>query len=298
MNNSLSYHRWAPVTALTLATLLWSTSFVVVKAALETYHPYMLIFGRMLVAALCFLPIIFRRRRNWVFKPGTLKMLLFMGICEPGLYFLLEVAALQHTTASQAGLITALLPLLVALGAFFYLKEKMTPTMVIGFSLAIAGACWLSLAGQPGRGAPDPVLGNFLEFLAMVCAAGYMLCAKRLIADFGYSPVMITAVQAVIGVFFYLPLLFLPGISLQAHWQSTYIWAIVYLGGFITVGAYGFYNFGMSRLPAGQAALFINLIPIFSVFFGWLVLGEAFTVAQYFAGAMILLGIYLSQRHA
>ena len=296
MNNSQSSRKWVPITALILATMLWATSFGVVKAAMEIYHPYMLVFGRMLVATLCFLPLMVRRRRIWVFKPGTLKLLLFMGVCEPGLYFLLEVAALRHTTASQAGMITAMLPLLVALGAFFYLKEKLSGIMVIGFLLAIAGACWLSIAGQPTRGAPDPVLGNFFEFLAMVCAAGYMLSAKRLIADFGYSPAMITAVQAVIGFVFYLPLLMLPEISIQAHWQADYLWAIVYLGGFITVGAYGLYNFGISHLPAGQAALFINLIPVFSVFFGWLILGETFTAAQYFAGTMILAGIYLSQR--
>ena len=276
--------------------MLWATSFVVVKAAMETYHPYMLVFGRMFVATLCFLPVFFRHRKVWAFRPGTLKLLLFMGICEPGLYFLMEVAALARTTASQTGLITAMLPLLVALGALFYLKEKMSLNMVVGFILAIAGACWLSLAGQPSAEAPNPILGNFLEFLAMVCAAGYMLCARRLIADFGYSPVLITAVQAVIGFFFYLPLLLLPEISLRAHWQPGFLWAVAYLGGVITVGAYGFYNYGISRLPAGQSALFINLIPIFSVFFGWLVLGESLTIPQYCAGAMILAGIYMSQR--
>jgi drug/metabolite transporter (DMT)-like permease len=256
----------------------------------------MLVFGRMSVATICFLPVFWRRRRRWVFKPGTLKLLLFMGICEPCLYFLFEVAALQHTTASQAGMITAMLPLLVALGAFFYLQEKMASTMLMGFVLAIAGACWLGVAGQPSRAAPNPLLGNFLEFLAMVCASGYILCAKRLTADFGCSAAMITAVQAVIGFLFYLPLLLLPGISFQAHWEPAYLWAIVYLGGVITVGAYGFYNYGISRLPAGQAALFINLIPVFSVFFGWLILDEILTAAQYVAGALILLGLYLSQR--
>jgi drug/metabolite transporter (DMT)-like permease len=296
MGNTQSNQHWAPITALILATLLWATSFAVVKAAMATYHPYMLVFGRMFVATVCFLPIFWRRRKFWAFKPGTLKLLLFMGICEPGLYFLFEVAALRYTTASQAGMITAMLPLLVASGAYFYLQEKMGPAMFMGFVVAIAGACWLSLAGRPDPAAPNPVLGNYLEFLAMVCAAGYILCAKRLTADFGYSPVMITAVQAVIGAFFYLPLLLLPGVSFRDHWETAYLWAIVYLGGVITVGAYGFYNYGISRLPAGQAALFINLIPVFSVFFGWLILDETFTAAQYVAGAMILVGLYLSQR--
>lgn len=276
--------------------MLWSTSFAIVKAAMVNYHPYMLIFGRMLVATICSLPIFYRQHWTLAIKPGTLKLILFMAFCEPCLYYLMEVEALKYTTASQAGMITAMLPLLVALGAFLFLKEKISTPMLIGLVLAIGGACWLSVAGQPSAWAPKPILGNFLEFLAMVCATGYMLCARRLVLDYGYSALMITALQAVIGFFFYLPLLLLPGVHFNAHLEKDFLWVILYLGGVITMGAYGFYNFGMSRMPAGQAALFINMIPIFAVFFGWLILDEKFTLSQYIAGGVILAGIYLSQK--
>jgi drug/metabolite transporter (DMT)-like permease len=281
--------------ALSVASMLWATTFVVAKAALTTYHPHVLVFGRMLVATVCMLPFFYRRRGLWPLKKGALGYVLLMSFCEPCLYFLLEMAALQQTTASQAGLITAMLPLMVAVGAFLFLKEKPTPVMLIGFATAIAGACWLSLAAQTEAGSPNPLLGNFLEFLAMGCATVYILCAKHLTGRFGYSPLMLTAVQALVGFCFYLPLLGLPGVSLAAHWNLSFLAVIGYLGAFITIGAYGLYNYGISRVSAGQAAAFVNLIPVFAVFWGWLLLDERFTTVQYVAAILILTGIFLSQ---
>lgn len=63
----------------------------------------------------------------------------------------------------------------------------------------------------------------------------------------------------------------------------------------MTLGAYGLYNFGVSRIPASQATAFVNLIPVFTVFLGWLILGERFTAVQYLASALVFLGIFMSQ---
>ena len=65
-----------------------------------------------------------------------------MAICEPCLYFLFEARALQLTSASQAGMITAMLPLLVAILAWGWLKERISRQTLLGFMLAI-GPYWL-----------------------------------------------------------------------------------------------------------------------------------------------------------
>lgn len=63
----------------------------------------------------------------------------------------------------------------------------------------------------------------------------------------------------------------------------------------MTLGAYTLFNFGVSRIPAGQASAFINLIPIFSMVLGIVVLNEEFNMQQYAACVMIFSGIFLSQ---
>jgi len=278
--------------SLTTAMFLWGSSFIALKLAFQQYDPMFVIFARMALASVCFLPFVLKYRPVLPAR-GDLKYFLFMALCEPCLYFLFEAKALQNTTASQAGMITAMLPLLVAVSARFFLKEHITGKTMAGFMLAIAGAVWLSISGEPSETAPNPPLGNFLEFLAMVAATGYIITLKRLTCD--YSPFFLTAVQAFIGSLFFFPFLYLPSTMLPTQFHLVSAGAVLYLGTAVTMGAYGLYNFGVSRLPASQASAFVNLIPVFTVFLGWLILGERFTGPQYIASLAIFAGIFLSQ---
>ena len=286
---------WAYL-GLVAAMFLWASSFVALKLAFRGFDPMVVIFGRMLVASFCFLPFVPGFRAGNTFCRRDLPTLLFMALCEPCLYFIFEARALQLTTASQAGMITALLPLMVAVAARFVLKETLTGSMLTGFAMAITGAIWLSLAGEASADAPQPLLGNFLEFMAMVCATGYIISLKRLTRR--YTPFFLTAVQAFVGAVFFFPFLGLPSTALPSRWAWGPTLAIVYLGAVITLGAYGLYNHGVSRIPASQASIFVNLIPVFTVFLGWLILDERFTGAQYLASALVFAGIYISQRRS
>jgi len=273
--------------------ILWASSFIALKIAFQGYHPMIVIFGRMVVGSVCFL-VFYRQLRHTVIKREDVKYLLFMAVCEPCIYFIFEAKALELTSASQAGLITAMLPLMVALGATVFLKERISRQTVVGFLIAISGACWLSLAGEKSVSAPNPLLGNFLEFLAMVAATGYTLSLKHLSAR--YSALFLTAVQTWIGSFFFSLFLIHPDISLPRVWYPAPALAVLYLGSFVTLGAYLFYNYGVSKIPASQASAFINLIPVFAVILGFIILGERFVPSQYVASLVVLVGVFISQR--
>lgn len=281
-----------PQICLICAMLLWSSSFVALKLAFQGYLPMQVIFGRMLVASLCFLIFIPSFRRiQW--RRQDIKYLLIMAICEPCLYFIFEAKALENTSASQAGMITAMLPLLVAILAWTFLKEQVSRQTLFGFSLAIAGACWLSLSSETSEMAPNPQLGNFCEFLAMVCAAGYTVSLKHLTSN--YPPLFLTAFQAFLGSLFFFPFLLFPEIGVPNHWTAVPALSIIYLGTFITLGAYGLYNFGVSKIPANQAAAYVNLIPVFSVLLGMMILGDRLTTGQWLASGLVFIGVYVSR---
>lgn len=282
-----------PLLALMLAMILWASSFIALKIAFRAYDPLVVIFGRMLVATLCFLFVGKRVTHALHYHRGDYKLILFMALCEPCLYFIFEAKAVENTTASQAGMITAMLPILVMVGAVFFLKERIGRKSWLGASIAVGGVYLLTVQSTPTADAPNPVLGNFLEFLAMVCATGYTIALKSLTAR--YAPFFLTAVQAFIGTIFYFPLLFLPTTDLPAELHLGPGAAIIYLGAVITLGAYGLYNYGLKHVPANKAAAYVNLIPVFSVILGWLILGETFTIGQIFSGVLIMGGVYLTQ---
>lgn len=276
---------------LVVAMAIWGSSFIALKLAFAELPPLWVIFGRMALGSLVFL-LAWRWRGRLQYRAGDWRYLLGLAACEPCLYFLFEALALQHTSASQAGMISALLPLLVAVGAFLFLRERIARTTLAGFLLALLGAIWLSLAGSADEHASNPLLGNFYELLAMLCASSYTLLVKLLSAR--YSVFLLTAMQAFVGSLFFLPMAALDA-PLPQSVSALGLGAVVYLGLVVSVGAYGLYNYGVSRLPASQASGFINLIPLFTLVFAMLLLGERLNAEQLLAAVLVFAGVTLSQ---
>ena len=291
--NRTNISRCLPTLGLLLAMVLWASSFVALKIAFRVYDPMVVIFGRMAVASACFLVFAGWFRSSVEFKWADLKAIFFMALCEPCLYFIFEAKAIENTTASQAGMITAMLPILVAFAACWLLKEHVGFNTWLGAVMALVGVCWLTWGSEPTQSAPNPVLGNFYEFIAMICATGYTIAMKQLTDR--YPPFFLTAMQAFIGSFFYFPFLLLPSTRLPHSFDPVSGAAVIYLGAVITLGAYGLYNYGLKHVPASQAAAFVNLIPVFSVLMGWMILDESFSSVQCLAAVFIMAGVYLSQ---
>jgi len=280
--------------ALLAAMIIWSTSFVALKATFRTYDPMFVIWGRQILASILFLFVIRNLWNKCTYRKGDYKLLLLMAIFEPCFYFLFEAMAITNTTASQAGILTSTLPILVAIAAFFTLDEKTTPLTWFGLAMAVAGAVLLSLYSDVTESAPNPILGNFLEFCAMVCATGYTISLKRLSRR--YNPFFLTAFQCFVGSIFFFPFIFISGRGLPEEFVLLPAMGIVYLGVIVTIGAYGLYSVGISRVTASTAAAFVNLIPVFTMFFGWIFLKEKMNFMQYCGCGLIFTGVYISQR--
>ncbi|MFC3152711.1 DMT family transporter [Litoribrevibacter euphylliae] len=291
MNRHLTANTRTPFIALVLAMFIWASSFIALKISFDVMHPAQVLFFRMLSASVCFLLLI-RWMRPIQYQKGDWKFFVPMVVMEPCLYFIFESIALQNTTASQAGVVTSLLPLLTAVGAVLALKERMNPIMWIGFLMAMVGAVLLSLTSDSTESAPNPILGNFFEFLAMVCAAGYTLIVKHLITR--YSALFLTALQSWTGALFFLgPALYFP---MPDEIGVVAIGSILYLGVFVSIGAYGLYNYAMAYVPATQASAFINLIPVFTVMIAFVVLDERLNLYQLMACGLVVLGLVINHK--
>jgi hypothetical protein len=146
--------RLLPLLYLGGAVLFWGTSFVAVKTALGSFTPMTVIWLRMVIATLAFAPFA-RRLPRPDYRPGDWKVLLLAAVCIPCLYYLFEGYAILYTTSSQAGVISAIVPLLVAAGAWIFLHERLgwrgrDRTLARGRRDAFAGRDRAGLGPQPG----------------------------------------------------------------------------------------------------------------------------------------------------
>lgn len=278
--------------SLVFAMFIWGSSFIALKSAMQDLGPFTVIFFRMAIASLCFIYFI-KGFLKYEFTKSDLKYILLLAMFEPCLYFIFEAKALQNTTASQAGMITSLMPLITAMFAGYFLNEIITRKLILGSSLAMLGTVWLSLDATSSHLAPNPMFGNFLEFCAMACGAGYTIVARHL--TYKFSAIFITAIQAFIGAIFFFPFYLYEVFTLEMDYTLDAMLWVLYLGIVVTLGGYGLYNYALTKIEASKAAVFINLIPVFTLFLAFLILKERLSINEFIASGVILFGVFLSQ---
>jgi len=217
-----------------------------------------------------------------------------MVLFQPCLYFLFESNALTLTTSSQAGIISACLPLMVAVAAFFFLSESMNARTIVGLVLSISGVVLLTLFQSEQANASRPVLGNLLEVFAMASACANIILIKKLSSR--YNTWSLTGMQVIAGTLFFLPGIRYISILDPSIWTMKLIGLLFYLGICVSFLSFGLYNWGISKIEASRASIFINLIPVTAILLGWLILGETLNPKQIAATVIVIFGVFLSNQ--
>ena len=290
---SIPENRFREYIALNLAVLFWGFSFVATKIALESFTLFTLIFIRFGLASCIFLAILAHRGFPRFSKKDHKKFFI-VALFEPGLYFVFETLGLQHTTAPKAALIIATVPVVVMIFATIFLRERIKLPGLLGMGISLTGIFVLIVGDQNFKWAlGDHLFGDLLIFGAVVSAALYIVSARSLGKN--HSALEFTSMQIIYGAILYAPAFLweLP----NTDWlliSGRSIEALVFLTLFSTAGAFLCYNYALSKVPATQASVFINGIPVVTAFGAWILLGEKLTLIQAWGGLLVLLGVFLT----
>ncbi|GAB1410359.1 DMT family transporter [Desulfovibrionales bacterium] len=265
---------------------IWGGGMVAMKFALESFSIIHVVFARVGIAAIFYLCIL-RVWRTFPYQKGDWKYFAILVGFEPCLLFICETSSLAYTSASQAGVIAACFPLTTALAGWIFLSERMTGKTISGMLVAVIGVAGASYFADATEAAPAPLLGNSLMGMAVLSATGYAICVRFISQR--YSFFTISAIQAIGGCLAFLPFLFFSG--LPGEVSAGAIGGVLYLGIGVGILAYLGFNFALEKLPAGQVALFGNLIPLFTLFFAFTLLHERLTATQSGFVALALAGL-------
>ena len=277
--------------SITIAVLLYGTTLTATKICLNYYSTPQLMAFRMFISALFFLPFIFTVYKNIRIDLKDLKLIFLMILCEPCLYFLFETNALKLTTSGQAGIVSSLEPVLLVIAARIILKEKFVRIVYLGLFISIIGSIFLSLSSDVSELAPNPLLGNFLELIAIILTDTCVITTKYLMEK--YPPFFLAGLSVIGGLIFFTILNVIDGGSFNVVMNAS-IFLVIYLG-LLTVIAYALYNFAICTLPASKFSPFLFLLPVAAVFFGWFFLGETFNGKQLASCILVFIGIYICQ---
>ncbi len=273
--------------------LLFGLSFVATKFALASIPPFTLILLRFSLASLFLAPFYYLRKNARPLREDRWRMFL-ASLIVPGLYFLAETYGLKLSSATSVSLLISTVPIFAALFAFFLLKEKIGVAGGAAILLSVAGVGVILSAdgGDVGSWSVTQV-GNLLGLGAAVCAGIYMAMGRGLMSR--YSPLALTTYQAFMAVAIFFPL---AGIEFgTSEWRSVQpltIVAVIYLALFCSVLAFFLWNYGISKLEAGKAAVFTNLVPVFTVLGAALFLGERIRREEIIGGMLVIAGVSLA----
>ena len=290
MNKTLTY------TLITASVVFWGVSFILTKELFlseEHITVTILIALRLAIASAVMLPALALTRHLQRIRKEDLKWFLLLALCEPFIYHLCETNGVRLVSGSLASVVIATIPLFVPFGMWAAYRQRIKPSLIIGVLLSLAGV-FLMLNGEIG------FQGSALQGLlfltgAVVIAVVYTLLLVKVVNR--YHPLVVTTWQNVIGLAYFLPLVFifdsqsLPLLS----WSPKMLLLLLVLGIFCSTLAYAGYNYGVRNLGASEACIFNNAIPVFSLISAVAIGQEDFSWLKVIGMAIVIAGVILAQ---
>jgi len=223
-------------------------------------------------------------RREW---PG----LVVIGVLWFGLYNVALNAGERRVDAGTAAMLIQVSPVLVAVLAAIFLKERATAALGVGLLIAFSGVVLIATSTS-GHGDRDP-LGVFLCLLAAAAYAVSLTIQKPLVSRL--SGIEVTAIACTVGALACLPFAGDLAHDAAAASAADLAW-VVYLGVFPTAIAFSTYAFALSSMSAGNLSVTTYLVPPITVLMSWLLLSEVPPTMAYVGGALCLVGVALARR--
>ena len=281
-----------------VVNFMWATQVPVIRLIGDKLKPITIAFIPMIISTLLFLPFLWMENRKRKPSEGRtwkdLRYFILPGLIGVFLMQYLYTIGATMTLASNAGIITLTIPVLVTVFASVLLKEKLNIVRIAGFVIAIAGVLLTSLPDIKGSSFSESVYftGNLVFLLACCCCAFYNTYCKLLV-DKHYTELEILVYCSLVGCLACLPLLIWVepfNFSAIMHSGTAALLGLIELS-FIVYGVSMLLFFYVLRsMDVTQAILGNYLLPFFIALLGIVLLHEKITLTMIIGGAIIMVG--------
>ena len=278
-------------TRLIAASACWGLGTVLSKAALAHFDPYELLIIQLGTSVLAMGPVLILSRVPFP-RSRAVFAIAGPGILNPGLAYLLGLTGLGQTSASLASLLWALEPALIIFAARLILGERFTTRVA---TAAVMGAAGVGLlAAGPVSGS---LSGGLLILGGVICCAMYAAVTKVIAASGSVISLVFCQHATALG--------FAAIFALTAGNRPLEAWtlappgarALASLSGVLYYGvAYYLFVGVLRRVPASEAGIFMNLIPVFGLIAAYFLLSERLTVTQWLGAAVVVLAMTVMAR--
>lgn len=275
-----------------LAMTFWALTFVWIKIAFsEGYRPVEIVFLRLVLATgLLFLTILVTRHTE---KTPLKDIPYFMMVAffEPFIYFIGEANGMQFVSPTLGSLIISIIPLITVLGAWVFLRERVTPWIFAGLVISFIGVAVLAFESEEIWAT---FKGVALLLLAVMGGMFYSITVRKLTLK--YSTLTIVTWQSLFGMLYFLPLFLIFDGSHFFHMQQSAkgLFTIASMSVFGSVGAFMLFTGVIRELGAIKSNLFTYLIPVLTAMTAFVILGESPTLRAFVGIVLVVFGLFIS----
>ncbi|GAC1643674.1 MAG: DMT family transporter [Acidobacteriaceae bacterium] len=275
---------------LVLITLIWGSTFVLVKGALQDASPLLFNAIRFTIAGAVLAGIYWRSAAALSRRDLTLTLpvgvFLFAG-------YAFQTTGLRYTTPSKSGFITGVSVVLVPLFQLLLFRRKLDLWAAVGAVLAVVGLALLAVpAGQRWSALAAISYGDWLTLGCAVAFALHIIFLGRASERSAFQSVAILQTTlAALLMWISVPLLELP----QILWSGRVLLAIIITAIFATAIAFSVQSWAQQFTPANHAALIFSLEPVFAMGSSYLLIHERLGQRAVWGCVSILAGVLIGE---
>ncbi|MFT4006951.1 MAG: DMT family transporter [Lacrimispora sp.] len=274
------------VIGLIVTTVIWGSSFVVMKNSVAVISPTYLLALRFTIASVALVGVFWKRvivlKRQDLLCGGLLGVFLFVS------YFF-QTYGLKYTTASKNAFITTLYVILVPFLHWFFNRKKPSRNNVAAAVLAVFGLALLSLEGDLSVN-----LGDILTFICGFFYAIHIVFIDRYTEE--HDPVGLTVTQMIVAAalsWIVAPLL--EGSMDFGVIDKAMMAGLLYLGIFSTMIGFLLQNVGQKHLSPNTSSILLSFESVFGLFFSVLFLKDPVTLKLAAGCVLMFASVILSE---
>ena len=272
---------------LIILTLIWGSSFILIKKSLEHFSPYQVGALRVLIAGIILMPVAISKYK--LFPKKHLKWLILAAFTGNFIPMFLFPIAETEVSSSIAGIINSMMPIFVIIVGALVWKFETTKKQIVGTLISFAGVCLLAFGGD-GEGGKFKLVPILLLLLATLCYAMSTTTVKSKLMEVS---------STILSAFVFSFVLFFPSVIALAFtgFFSTFSFNEDNMLGLMFVSLLSIFGTGLAmtlnyRLLKVSTPLFAStvtlLMPIVAIIWGFLD-GEKLSFLQ-FIGAGVIIG--------
>ena len=282
---------------LILLSAIWGSAFIAIKISVETMNPATVASLRLIIGALFLYTYYKFKGVNEILSFNILSIIFLIGLVGNFIPFFLISWSEQFIQSNTAGLLLSVAPILTLIFSHFFTKDdKFTYRKFFSILIGLVGTIFI-IGIDTIFDFSNNNSQNLIPKLAIITAAfGYVISAILAYNLNKISTLTITTYVTVFAALISLPFMIISEIFNTSIIQSKSIVSLLYLGIFPTAIALVLRFYIISKAGPIFLSYVAYLIPIFAIFWGYILLKETITIQTGIGVLFVLIGVFISKK--